>query len=253
MFASHLNFFQGTVLYLVASTPLILFLAVTDWLMILRVYAMYNRSRTVLAILLVVYIPVVILLIVVAATYNNPRSYLSVTDLKMVDIEFCTVTYAASITHFAKLHTLPQYVLSILLVVLSISQFVRESLQMHKAVKQWQSNRYMSLLTGQSVLYFIANLFYNLAALLTNFVAPGQGTLQNILTLSSCVFPFVLAPRFILSVRELHSRVVGEHVDTGFGAVSLHMSGSNDTILFGLPAGDAETVGGGGAVEGADR
>ncbi|KIJ08284.1 hypothetical protein PAXINDRAFT_172995 [Paxillus involutus ATCC 200175] len=78
---------------------------------------------------------------------------------------------------------------------------------MHKALKQWRSDRYMKLFVRESILYFIA-------------------------------------------VRDLYSHAVGEHVDTGFGAVS-HVN----TILFAnpgdMPAGDTETARGEGSSEGA--
>ena len=39
---------------------------------------------------------------------------------------------------------------------LAIFQFVRQSLQMYHATKQWQLNRYMSLFVKQGLLYFLA-------------------------------------------------------------------------------------------------
>lgn len=40
--------------------------------------------------------------------------------------------------------------------LLAIIRFVRQSLQMYRATKQWQPNRYMSLLVTQGIFYFFA-------------------------------------------------------------------------------------------------
>ncbi|KAF9237821.1 hypothetical protein BU15DRAFT_48226 [Melanogaster broomeanus] len=57
------------------------------------------------------------------------------------------------------------------------------------------------------------------------------------------VVPYLLAPRLILSVREVHSHLVGEHTDTGFGFHSKCFSTSCG-VVFANPAG-----GKGGAVQ----
>jgi hypothetical protein len=63
------------------------------------------------------------------------------------------------------------------------------------------------------------------------------------------ILPYVIAPRFVISVREFHSRAV-EHIDTGFGVVS-HV----DAIVFAsagdMPVGDAEAAGSEGGSGGA--
>lgn len=46
-------------------------------MMILRVYALWNRSRTILGVLLVVYAAQTVLSVVIAAIYINPSTYLS--------------------------------------------------------------------------------------------------------------------------------------------------------------------------------
>lgn len=38
---------------------------------------------------------------------------------------------------------------------LAVTQFTRQSLQMYKATKQWQSNRFVNLLVIEGVLYFL--------------------------------------------------------------------------------------------------
>jgi ABC-type enterochelin transport system permease subunit len=57
-----------------------------------------------------------------------------------------------------------------LLCIFAVAKFVRQSLEMHKALKQWRSDRYMKLLVRESILYFIAYALLFFAALtLTQF------------------------------------------------------------------------------------
>ncbi|KIJ08288.1 hypothetical protein PAXINDRAFT_102632 [Paxillus involutus ATCC 200175] len=211
-------------------------------LMILRIYAMYNRSRRILAILLVIYIPTLVLSITSAAYSTAQKFYLSV--LAVADVKIC-VMGINDIAHVVTYAIVARLVIGTLLCILAVAKFVRQSLEMHKALKQWRSDRYMKLFARESILYFIANLILNVATYLSI-----SGTLYIVLSIISCVFPYVLAARFVLSVRDLYSHAVGEHVDTGFGAVS-----QVNTIMFAnpgdMPAGDAETARGEGSSEGA--
>ncbi|KAF9231775.1 hypothetical protein BU15DRAFT_82006 [Melanogaster broomeanus] len=215
--------FTRTTLYLIGSWTFLVFLAATDLSMILRVYAMYNRPRLILVILLGIYIPTIAVLVVSAAIYDNTD--LSVTPAEVVHSQSCAATFTttSSIVAYA---LIPRFIIGILLFILAVTQFVRESLEMYKAIKQWRSNRYMELLVRESILYFIANLLYNVACLVAVFGMPAN----LMLTVGSDVVPYVVAPRFVLSVRELHSCVVGNHIDTGFGADSQRTN--NNTILF---------------------
>ena len=45
--------------------------------MILRVYAMWNRSRTILCVLLLIYVPSIIIVCVVVGIYGSPGNHLS--------------------------------------------------------------------------------------------------------------------------------------------------------------------------------
>ncbi|KAF9232813.1 hypothetical protein BU15DRAFT_67130 [Melanogaster broomeanus] len=246
---SELTLITGTVFYLLVNWTLVVFLGVVNGpkitvllvLMILRIYAMYNRSRRILVILLVIYIPNLVNLAVTTAIYNTPTTYVSdstdssvlasfpVTNLEVVDAKFCVMAYQATFLETI-LRFMPQFILSTLLCSLAVGQLVRESLQMHQAVKRWRSNRYLELFARESILFLSVNLFYCVTFLLNQF---GSGSEANptLLGLISYIFPYVLAPRFVISVRELHSNMVGRHVDTGFGVVSQCIS-TNHNIVF---------------------
>ena len=78
----------------------------------------------------------------------------TVANIQIMDFSFCvlglnqrtwtTVITVLQITHSGAVCTL------------AIVQFVRQSLQMYRATKQWRPNQYMSLLVKQGILYFLA-------------------------------------------------------------------------------------------------
>jgi len=141
-------------------------------LMILRVYAMYNRSRRILTTLFIIYIPVLVSLSVASAVYIA-TTYVSVYDLEVVDVKFCLMTYQGILPTFILdlSYVIPQFILSILLCTLTVAQSVRASLQMHQAVR-WRSNQYLELFTRESILVFTINLCYCVTYLCTGIALP---------------------------------------------------------------------------------
>ncbi|KAF9233832.1 hypothetical protein BU15DRAFT_66268 [Melanogaster broomeanus] len=218
-------------------------------------------ARMILVILLGIYVPTISVLVVSAAIQDNTN--LSVTTTEVAHSQSCITIF--NTTPSIVVYTfVPRFILGILLFILAVTQFVRESLEMYKAIKQWRSNRYMELLVRESILYFIAyvplspcqakmnsstksqyspasNLLYNVACLVSVLGMPAN----LVLTMGAAVVPYVVAPRFVLSVRALHSCVVGNHIDTGFGAGSQRTN--NSSVLFAthgmMPALEVETAG----------
>ncbi|KIK97397.1 hypothetical protein PAXRUDRAFT_228895 [Paxillus rubicundulus Ve08.2h10] len=107
---------------------------------------------------------------------------------------------------------------------------------MHKAIRRWRPNRYLGLLVKGSVMYFAAILFTNITYLLSG---PGitivEGLAPIMMAMISSFSSAVLPARLILSVREGHSRIVGGHIDTGFGATSHRLTLIDENIVFGRP------------------
>ena len=147
--------------------------------MILRVYAMWNRSRIILCVLLLIYIPGVIMNFVVVGIYMNPVTYLSgefraksespgrfrtngspssaifhpVTVLRVLDFSFCY--YSGDTAPYLAIYvTIPRQILGVVLFILPVTQALRESIHMYKATKHWQPNKYMALLARDGILDF---------------------------------------------------------------------------------------------------
>jgi len=68
----------------------VVFLSAADLLMILRVYAMWNQSRIILYVLLLVYTIQTIITVVFVCADGNTNSTISVTTIRILDFSFCS-------------------------------------------------------------------------------------------------------------------------------------------------------------------
>ncbi|KAF9230841.1 hypothetical protein BU15DRAFT_83117 [Melanogaster broomeanus] len=192
---------------------------------------MYSRSRILLGILITLYIPVVIVNLVLNSMYSYPpKLQVAIQEAPLGNEWICAQAETVVPPSIIYLTAALQILLSALFCVLSIVQFAKHSLEMHRVLGKWQWNRYMKLLVQESVMYFLVNLLDKVAVLLIDFGGWLPGTIAPVTMLSFT--PFILAPRLIISVRELDSRVVGQHIDSGFGLGSQLLSG-NDIVFAG--------------------
>ena len=77
----------------------------------------------------------------------------------VIDFSYC---YGSLINVPSQLHlyaALPRFILSATLLILAVTQTLRESVHMYQATKQWQPNRYMQQLAKDGVLYFLVYVF----------------------------------------------------------------------------------------------
>ncbi|KAF8126702.1 hypothetical protein EV363DRAFT_1452742 [Boletus edulis] len=229
----------------------------TVLMMILRVYAMWNRSRTILGVLLFIYVPQTIVGVVLDGIYNNPNTHVSVTINQILAFSFCSASYINTPATLSVYRIAPRFVLSAVLVILAVSQTLKQSYEMYKATKQWQPNRYMRKLVGDGILYFFVyvlisptlpfhqallvlliltptilttkmfaptyrNVFYHIYVL-SLVTAPVNNT-YTIFLLSTFLYIifYIPIPRFIIGIRELYDHDISGrfHIDTGFGVVS---------------------------------
>jgi hypothetical protein len=217
------------IIYVIAEWTSILFICAADLVMILRVWAMYNRSRLLLRALLILLSLEVIFFILNARVGVNPENVVTV---QILDFSICTVPYSLwpAWVYVAFILQITHGVTTCILVTI---EFVRQSLQMYQVTKQWQLNRYMSLLVKQAVLYFFVTLLYDVLNVLAATVITSSVAWQYLLVY---VPMFTLTPRFILSIRRLYARDVhgrrGEGIDTGFGLSSSGRGAAGGSIVF---------------------
>ncbi|KAI9566856.1 hypothetical protein HD554DRAFT_2174021 [Boletus coccyginus] len=191
-------------IFAIRGWALLLFLGAADFTMILRVWAMYNRSRLILVALLALFSLEVTAFMAAAAVHSVPRNMVNGTAVCLF----------------------------------AVAQFVKESLQMYRGTRRWQLNQYVNLLVKQGILYFFAVFLFSLINLLSAlgmFLSP-EPWKKDVTAILQYVPMFTLTPRFIISIRELYARDVqrrrGEGIDTGFGFPSHGRGGDGTGIVF---------------------
>ena len=153
---------------------------VTSVSMILRVWVMYNRSRLILSALLMFFCLAIISTFIATVLYTDPRNVSgtlklaqrtafrtnllstpiplvglrTVVTIQILDVAFCMVQPIPFI--WMKVAAILGIAHSAVVCIFVIVQFVRQSLQMYYATKQWQLSQYMRLLVKQGLLYFFA-------------------------------------------------------------------------------------------------
>ncbi|KAF8126805.1 hypothetical protein EV363DRAFT_1347490 [Boletus edulis] len=209
---------RRNIIYLLGNWAYPLFWVGADMMMILRVYAMYNRSRIILGILLVMYITEVVFLFVSSSIYSDP-TYVTVSTIPLLDLTLCNISFSTQTWNNAS--TITQFILGTVLCVLAVTPLVRESLQMHKTTRKWQLNSYMRLLVREGILYFIVTLFYSLVNMLGLLGVIPFGLVTPFFVAINIPL-YTLTPRFVVNVRELYALETEgrKDIDTGFGLSS---------------------------------
>ena len=141
---------------------------------------MWNRSRWILGLLLFIYVPQVILSLVVVGVYNNGK-YLSgtsqlcftghsnltqvavqllqpcspVTIGQIINFSFCNVSWSSAAFVADVYDAIPRFVLGAMLLILAVTQTLKQSVHMYKTTKKWQLNRYMEQLVRDGIIYFL--------------------------------------------------------------------------------------------------
>ncbi|KAF8444007.1 hypothetical protein L210DRAFT_3105839 [Boletus edulis BED1] len=213
------------------SWTFVVFLSAADLLMILRVYAMWNRSRTVLRVLILVYVMQTIIAVVVEGIYNN--HYNSVTTIQILDFSFCAVLHTnVRVSVLSGVYIVaPRLFLGALLAILAVFQTLKQSFEMYKATKIWQPNRYMRKLVKDGILYFVVNVLFQAIDLLALAGFSGSNTFLFLQAFVPIAF-YTVIPRFVISIRVLYDRDIRGrfHIDTGFGVQSRSNAGADATV-----------------------
>ncbi|KAF8550482.1 hypothetical protein OG21DRAFT_1499748 [Imleria badia] len=205
----------STAMLVVGDWGYISFLAAADLVMILRVYAMWDQSRIVLGVLLFFYVPQVIVSVVWEGIYNNPNKTLSVTVIQVLDFRYCKYSPSRT-TPSATYRAISRFVLGTALLILAVIPTFKQSFDMYKLTKRWQTNRSMKLLVREGAVYFVVNVLFNIV----NAIQLPLVDLMLFLDALSYSLSCAIMPRFIMSIRELYDRDLENRwqgIDTGFG------------------------------------
>ncbi|KAF8126809.1 hypothetical protein EV363DRAFT_1173849 [Boletus edulis] len=242
-----------TIIYYLGMWASAIFLTAANMVMILRVYAIYNRSRIILGVLLVMYVMKVMVLFTAAGIDSDPK-YVAVSIGRLPDITVCGVPLGTQTWNIVS--EVMQGILSTVLCSLVVVRFVRESVQIYRATDKWQPNRYLTLIVKDGLLYYFSALLYYVINFLGILgVLPSGGWARQALLVIANIPLYTLAPRFIIDLRELYVRDTqgrwDNGMDTGFGLSSrvpvphyAPVSTTFGTIAFaeGSGTGDLESV-----------
>jgi len=96
--------------------------------------------------------------------------------VQVLDVFVCSASFinVASITRLST--TIPRVTLGVTLLILALISTLKQLVEMYRATKQWQPNKYMQLLMREGILYFLV------------YVTPFQH------------FQFPLLPSFVLPI-----------------------------------------------------
>ncbi|KAI9459277.1 hypothetical protein HD554DRAFT_2137443 [Boletus coccyginus] len=221
----------------------LIFNSAADLVMILRVYAMWSQSKWILCFLLFLYVPQVIGFIVFLGIYNNPNTHLSVTTFQVLDTSVCKASFSnvpSQVQAYAIISRLP---LSVTLLILALLPTLKPLIEMYKATKQWQLNKYSKQLVRDGILYFLVFTLYNIIVACINDGPTISTTPLLFLFLFCDTIICSIMPRFIISIRELYDRSLHAHrqdIDIGFGAFSQTITGGN-TVISAIAFADVAT------------
>jgi len=225
----------------------VVFISAADLVIILRVYALWNRSKIILAVLLFCYMIQVIIQLVVTAVFDNPHTDATVIISHILDHSICTEVFPV-IGPYVKYMVIDSTLFNLLLLILALVPTVKQSATMYKTTKRWQPNRYMSLIVKEGIFYVLLNLLNNIpVAIAEADQNPLNPTWMVILETFIIVTMYPVIPRFMLSIRELYDKDSwGVLTDNGFGVSSRVRQ---DTVLSEIafvdnggngPSGEAE-------------
>ncbi|KAF8119697.1 hypothetical protein EV363DRAFT_1196273 [Boletus edulis] len=234
----------STVVTLLSSWTFVPFFLAADLVMILRVYALWNRSKAILYILLFIFLVQTIINIVYTGIYVNPNTHLSVTVVRVFDISFCNVSSVNGPPTrglYIALVVLPGLLLAATLLIFAVFQTVKQSVELYKATKQWQPNRYVQQLVSDGIIYFALNALYQILhdVVLNDIGVPTTNASFILLTLGY-ILVLTLIPRFTIGIRELYDRDIRGrfHIDTGFGVLSQpNLDTTVSAVVFGVNQG----------------
>ncbi|KAF8547884.1 hypothetical protein OG21DRAFT_837284 [Imleria badia] len=218
-----------------------IFLNAADLVMILCVYAMWNRSKSILYILLFIYVPQVIVSFIYTGAVDNPNTFhLSVTTVQVgnFNVSSCIIVLMGDYTLTQSIHLydgILRLVLSIALLILAVIQTLKQSVDMYNATKQWQLNQYMQQLIRDGSLYFLIYVVFTITIILNSLVIKDI-TSEVFLNILSAMAITTMMPRFIIGIRELYDRDLqrnpgrSQGIDTGFSVLSQPAARGNAVV-----------------------
>ncbi|KAN0094338.1 hypothetical protein V8E55_002625 [Tylopilus felleus] len=224
-----------TVMFVVGDWGYVLFLAAADLVMILRVYALWNKFRKILGILMFIYVPQIVISIVWEAVPNaNFSDAPTLTCISSVTIDRVLKSsrcdYSSDFTTpSAAYRAIPRFILGVALLILAFVPTFKQSVEIYKVTKRWKTTQSMKLLVREGTVYFVVNILFNILNLIQAPIIGLTIFLDGLGYSLSCA----IMPRFIISIRERYhsdNQNRWQGVDTGFGVLLQPISSGDAAV-----------------------
>lgn len=169
-------------------------------ILIWRLYALYNRSKLLLRVLLGLFIPIVAVSIATDVFLYSRSSVFSVQEIMTADAKYCTFHFKwgpLPVTYMS----IPIVCFDILLLTLAAAKLAKHSRERRKI--KVRTNTSISIIVRLHILYFVLNLMNQifLVILWADISVP----VLNISELFNSTVPYILAPRLTISIWDMHA------------------------------------------------
>jgi len=223
------------IFFLISAWGFWIFMCSADLVMILRLWALYDRSRFIIITLLIFYVMEIIFFFIIFVIYSQNGGFNSEAGTTQV-LWYSLCAWGKISTVWDGVLDAAQITLSTLMCLLIVIRFIKELLQVYKVMKQFQLNNYMKRLIREGIVYFLVMLVYALINVLGKTIPCFTSSGWQIIPTGALeqIPPFILVPRFILGLRELHARGPrSRDIDTAFGlgSVSWRVAGMSTIVL----------------------
>ncbi|KIJ64906.1 hypothetical protein HYDPIDRAFT_40086 [Hydnomerulius pinastri MD-312] len=200
-------------------------------IMVVRVYAMYHRSRKVLWVLVITLTATTIWTVVENIIYIGIPSNFQVMVETLPGIIACGADLHEPIA-LAWVGIIRMFGFQILIFGLSSTAFVKHAIDMHRTLKRWKINHYMKVLIRENVLFFllqvaVLSLYAPYSVGMVSVRQPvwmllsrQRGGFEQAAYTLPVLFlwvaePYLIGPRLVLSIREEYEQSDHIHFNTG--------------------------------------
>jgi len=202
----------------------------THAIMVLRIHAMFHKSKAILALLLVAFLAMDVFNIIGIIPSTEHRGHAENVLLMWV----CTEPNSWNYKMFVSVTRIPDIAFGLLLLGLAFFGYYQHAVERKRYLGIWSVNSWMKLLLTQNMIYFIVVVGCSTVTLTAGYFNETQLTLLAFGPTLVSLQSYILAPRLLLSFRGYHSRPThsrGSSADSAFG-ISTYASTDKD---FSLP------------------
>ncbi|OJA09939.1 hypothetical protein AZE42_10929 [Rhizopogon vesiculosus] len=207
--------------------------------LIWRLYALYNKSKRLLFVLLGLLLPIVAISIVSDVYTYSRRSAFSVEEIVLPNAKFCTLSFHVS--NWPVINAIIIVCYDVLLIVLAAA-ILKKHLKQRRNIKA-RPNSSMIMIVQYHIITFVLNLANQIVKVMLVRGSDFPTSVTTLLELFMDTAPFIIAPRLIISIWDMHAHDNCVHVSTTFADcicwTSLstseeHETGSRSRLIFTL-------------------